>query len=97
MKNRRKSKILSISDLTSEFYKKDKIKKGIDKVEILETWNKITDLKIQERTKRISINDNKLYIEITSSPLRNELSNHKKDILLKIKKKHPSIDVLYFI
>jgi len=97
MKDRRKRKILSITDLTSEFYEKEKIKKGINKVELLKTWNSITDDKIQTRTNRIFTKKDKVFIEISSSPLRNELENHKKNILIKIQKKHPSITVLKFI
>jgi len=97
MKDRRKRKILSITDLTSEFYEKEKIKKGINKVELLKTWNSITDEKIKSRTNRIFTKKDKVFIEISSSPLRNELENHKKNILIKIQKKHPSITVLKFI
>ena len=97
MKNRRKRKMLSIKDLASEFYEKEKIKKGINKVELLKTWNSITDEKIQSRTNRIFTKENKVFIEISSSPLRNELENHKKNILIKIQKKHPNITAIQFI
>lgn len=97
MKEKRKSKVLSIEDLTSEFYKEEKIQKGINKVEIIETWNKITNHNTQIRTKKIFIKENKLYIQISSSPLRNELTNHKKNILIKIQKEHTSIEDIYFI
>ena len=46
MKDKRKSKTLSINDLTKEFYNKDKFKKEIIKVEIIKTWNKITSPEI---------------------------------------------------
>ena len=85
MKDKRKSKTLSINDLTREFYNKDKFKKEIIKVEIIKTWNKITSPEIQIRTKKILLKENKLYIKITSSPLRNELANHKNYLLNKIK------------
>ena len=42
MKSNRKSKLLSIKDLTSEFYNSEKMKKGINEVELLNTWNKIS-------------------------------------------------------
>ena len=52
MKNKRKSKTLSIKDLSSEFYGSEKIKKGINEIEILNTWNEITNKQIQKRTKK---------------------------------------------
>ena len=97
MKGKRRSKLLSIKDLTKDFYKKDKIKKGLNDISIYERWIKITNDKIQERTKKVFTKQNKLYIEISSSPLRNELSNNKTSILNKIKKTHKYIDEIYFI
>ena len=97
MKDKRRSKLLSIQDLTKDFYKKDKIKKGLNDISIYERWIKITNDKIQERTKKVFTKQNKLYIEISSSPLRSELSNNKTSILNKIKKTHKYIDEIYFI
>ena len=97
MKGKRRSKLLSIKDLTKDFYKKDKIKKGLNDISIYERWIKITNDKIQKRTKKVFTKQNKLYIEISSSPLRSELSNNKTSILNKIKKTHKYIDEIYFI
>lgn len=97
MKDKRRSKLLSIKDLTQDFYKKDKIKKGLNDILIYESWKKITDDKVLDRTKKVFTKQNKLYIEISSSPLRSELSNNKTSILNKIKKTHKFIDEIYFI
>lgn len=97
MKDKRRSKLLSIKDLTQDFYKKDKIKKGLNDILIYESWKKITNDKVLDRTKKVFTKQNKLYIEISSSPLRSELSNNKTSILNKIKKTHKFIDEIYFI
>ncbi|MEC7857998.1 MAG: DUF721 domain-containing protein [Bacteroidota bacterium] len=97
MKSKRKSKLLSIKDLTSEFYNSDKMKKGINKVEIASTWNKITSNQIQSRTKKLFVKENKLYIKVNSAPLRNELSNNRKVILEKFKAEHKYITEIFFI
>ena len=97
MKDKRISKLLSIKDLTQEFYKKEKIKKGFNDISIYETWEKITDMKTHERTKKLFTKENKLFIKISSAPLRNELSNNKVILLSKIKEEHNFIDELYFI
>ena len=88
---------VSIKDLTQEFYKKEKIKKGFNDISIYETWKKITDKKTHERTKKLFTKENKLFIKISSAPLRNELSNNKVILLSKIKEEHNFIDELYFI
>ena len=97
MKSKRKSKLLSIKDLTSEFYNSDKMKKGINEVEIESTWNKITSNQIQSRTKKLFVKENKLYIKVNSAPLRNELSNNRKVILEKFKAEHKYITEIFFI
>lgn len=97
MKSKRKSKLLSIKDLTSEFYNSDKMKKGINEVEIASTWNKITSNQIQSRTKKLFVKENKLYIKVNSAPLRNELSNNRKVILEKFKAEHKYVTEIFFI
>lgn len=97
MKSKRKSKLLSIKDLTSEFYNSDKMKKGINEVEIASTWTKITSKQIQSRTKKLFVKENKLYIKVNSAPLRNELSNNRKVILEKFKAEHKYITEIFFI
>jgi len=97
MKSKRKSKLLSIKDLTSELYNSDKMRKGINEVEILNTWNKITNKQIQSRTKKLFVKENKLYIKVNSAPLRNELSNNRKILLEKFKEEHKYIIEIYFI
>lgn len=97
MKDKRRSKLLSIKDLTQEFYKKEKIKKGFNDISIYKTWKKITDKKTHERTKKLFTKEKKLFIKISSAPLRNELSNNKVILLSKIKEEHNFIDELYFI
>ncbi len=97
MKSKRKSKLLSIKDLTSEFYNSDKMKKGINEVEIASTWTKITSKQIQSRTKKLFVKENKLYIKVNSAPLRNELSNNRKVILEKFKAEHKYVTEIFFI
>tara|TARA_B100000959_G_scaffold285077_1_gene358617 strand:+ start:1547 stop:1840 length:294 start_codon:yes stop_codon:yes gene_type:complete len=97
MRSKRKSKLLSIKDLTSEFYNSDKMKKGINEVEIANTWNKITNKQIQSRTKKLFVKENKLYIKVNSAPLRNELSNNRKVILEKFRTEHKYVTEIFFI
>jgi hypothetical protein len=96
-KKSRKSKPLSIRDLTSEIYKSKKISKKIDSIEILNSWNKITNKLIQDRTEKVYISEEKkVFIKVNSSPLRNELENNKKKLLKELQKRHSNIkDVIF--
>ena len=96
-KKSRKSKPLSISSLTSEIYRSEKISKKIDSIEILNSWNKITNKLIQDRTEKVYISEKrKVFIKVNSSPLRNELENNKKKILKELQKRHNNIDDIFF-
>tara|TARA_Y100000768_G_scaffold210290_1_gene158396 strand:+ start:1065 stop:1364 length:300 start_codon:yes stop_codon:yes gene_type:complete len=96
-KKSRKSKPLSIRDLTSEIYKSEKISKKIDSIEILNSWNKITNKLIQDRTEKVYISEErKVFIKVNSSPLRNELENNKKKLLKELQKRHSNIEDVIF-
>ena len=96
-KKSRKSTPLSIRDLTSEIYKSEKISKKIDSIEILNSWNKITNKLIQDRTEKVYISEEgKVFIKVNSSPLRNELENNKKKLLKELQKRHSNIKEVIF-
>ena len=97
MKKPRKSKTLSIRELTSEIYNSKKLSGKIDSIEILNTWNEITNKLIQDRTEKVSISEEKIvFIKVNSSPLRNELENNKKNLLKKIVTKHNKVQDIVF-
>ena len=96
-KKSRKSKPISISDLTSEIYKSEKISRKIDSIEILNSWNQITNKLIQDRTEKVYVSEKrKVFIKVSSAPLRNELENNKKKLLKEIQKRHNSIEEIFF-
>lgn len=93
----RKSKPISISDLTSEIYKSEKISRKIDSIEILNSWNKITNKLIQDRTEKVYVSEKrKVFIKVSSAPLRNELENNKKKLLKELQKRHNNIEEIFF-
>ena len=96
-KKSRKSKPISISDLTSEIYKSEKISRKIDSIEILNSWNQITNKLIQDRTEKVYVSEKrKVFIKVSSAPLRNELENNKKKLLKELQKRHNSIEEIFF-
>ena len=93
----RKSKPISISDLTSEIYKSEKISRKIDSIEILNSWNQITNKLIQDRTEKVYVSEKrKVFIKVSSAPLRNELENNKKKLLKELQKRHNNIEEIFF-
>tara|TARA_B110000263_G_C15282182_1_gene498854 strand:- start:484 stop:777 length:294 start_codon:yes stop_codon:yes gene_type:complete len=97
MKNYRNSKPLIIKDLTSQLFERNKISKNVLEAKIQNTWEKLMGNNVTKRTKTIFIKDSKLFIKISSSPLKNELNNSKKTILKNINSIHIEINELIFI
>ena len=65
--------------------------------QFMKPGKKLQIKKTHERTKKLFTKENKVFIKISSAPLRNELSNNKVILLSKIKEEHNFIDELYFI
>ena len=66
-----------IKNLLKSFHLEEKF----DEAQLISSWEKIMGKSIAKRTNRIYIKDRKLFIEVSSAPLRNELSISKSKIL----------------
>ncbi|WP_378176634.1 DUF721 domain-containing protein [Aquimarina sp. SS2-1] len=77
---RRQNDHLSISDVLKEFVNNNNLQKGLDKVEVRDVWEQIMGPAINKYTRNIKLDRETLYIELTSSVLREELSYGKEKI-----------------
>lgn len=64
----------SISDILQNFVETNKLKKGINQVEVEEVWKRVMGPAISKYTTQIKLQREILYIELSSSVLREELS-----------------------
>ncbi|SHI98374.1 Protein of unknown function [Mesonia phycicola] len=71
----------TISDVLKNFVDKNKLQKGLDKVNVKEIWQAQMGPAINKYTSSIKLNNDTLYIELTSSVLREELSYGKDKII----------------
>ncbi|MDH7444262.1 DUF721 domain-containing protein [Aquimarina sp. 2201CG14-23] len=78
---RRQNEHLSISDVLKEFVSENKLQKGLDKVEVRDVWEQIMGPAINKYTRNIKLERETLYVELTSSVLREELSYGKDKII----------------
>lgn len=60
---------------------------------IINAWHQHMPTIVSRRTKRIYIKQNKIFVEIMSSPLRHELQNAKQPILDKLQKNVPGYTI----
>jgi len=78
---RRHNDHLSIGDVLKEFVSENKLQKGLDKVEVRDIWEQIMGPAIYKYTRNIKLDRETLYVELTSSVLREELSYGKEKII----------------
>ena len=70
-----------LSDVLKEFVNKNKLQSGLDKVEIRDVWEQIMGPAIHRYTENIKLDRDTLYVQLTSSVLREELSYGKEKII----------------
>lgn len=72
---------LSISEALKEFVTDNKLQKGLDKVHVRDVWNSQMGPAIQKYTTAIKLERDTLYVQLSSSVLREELSYGKEKIV----------------
>ncbi len=70
-----------IDDLLKSFVKENKLEKGLDKVTVEAAWRDLMGNGVNNYTNSIKLHQDTLYVELSSSVLREELSYGKEKIL----------------
>lgn len=78
---KRNNENLTIGEALKEFVSKNKLQKGLDKVNVKEVWNSEMGPAIAKYTTAIMLEQNTLYVQLSSSVLREELSYGKEKII----------------
>ena len=79
--NKRNNEHISISDALKEFVEKNKLQKGLDKVNVRDVWNSQMGPAIEKYTTSIKLDRETLYVQLSSSVLREELSYGREKII----------------
>ncbi|GAL63893.1 MULTISPECIES: DUF721 domain-containing protein [Algibacter] len=72
---------ISISDALKEFVETNRLEKGLDKVNVSDAWAKLMGNGVHNYTSSVTLERETLYIQLTSSVLREELSYGKQKII----------------
>lgn len=72
---------ISLGEVIQEFIASNKLQKGIDKVSVVDAWNKLMGTAIQKYTTQVKLERDTLYVQLSSSVLREELSYGKQKIV----------------
>lgn len=71
---KRKSENLAIGDVLKDFITTNRLDTGLDKVNAKEAWDKVMGNAISKYTTDLKLDRDTLYVQLSSSVLREELS-----------------------
>ena len=78
---KRNNEHISISDALKEFVETNRLEKGLDKVNVADAWAKLMGNGVNNYTTAVNLERETLYIQLSSSVLREELSYGKQKII----------------
>ncbi len=74
----------SLSEVLKDFVSDNKLEKGLDKVAVRDVWEKTMGPAITKYTQNIKLERGTLYVQLTSSVLREELSYGTQKIIINL-------------
>ena len=75
---------MSIAEALKEFVQTNKLETGLDKVNVIEAWANVMGNGVNKYTSSVQLERDILYVQISSSVLREELSYGKEKIITMI-------------
>ena len=79
--SKRHNEHLKIGDILKEFVETNKLQGGLDKIEVRDVWESIMGNGVNHYTTAVKLERHTLYIQLSSSVLREELSYGKEKII----------------
>lgn len=79
--SKRHNEHMSLSDALKEFVEKNKLQSGLDKIEVHDSWVKLMGNGVNSYTTSVKLQRDTLYVQLSSSALREELSYGKEKII----------------
>ncbi len=78
---KRNNEHISISDALKEFVQTNKLETGLNKVNVADAWAKLMGNGVNHYTTAVQLERNTLFVQLSSSVLREELSYGKEKII----------------
>jgi len=79
--SKRKNSHLPIEDILKEFVETNHLQEGLDKVNVREAWQNLMGNGVNNYTTAIELKRDTLFVKLSSSVLREELSYGKEKIM----------------
>ncbi|SDE59750.1 Protein of unknown function [Pricia antarctica] len=78
---KRKNDNLNMGEALQEFIKENQLQKGMDKVDVREAWSNLMGNGVSNYTTAVELRSDTLFVSLSSSVLREELSLGKSKII----------------
>lgn len=78
---KRNNEHLSLSDALKEFVETNKLEGGLNKVHVADAWRELMGNGVNNYTTAVTLEHDTLYVKLSSSVLREELSYGKQKII----------------
>ena len=78
---KRHNEHLSLSDALKEFVSENHLQSGLDKIDVAHAWEQLMGKGVNNYTTSVQLNGSVLYVKLSSSVLREELSYGKEKIV----------------
>jgi len=78
----------TIKEAFEELLETYRLKSQFSEAQVVSSWEELMGKTIASRTSRIFIKEKKLFVELTSAPLKQELSHSRERILEIFREKH---------
>lgn len=79
---KRKNDNLNMGEALQEFIKANKLEKGMDRVNVKEAWVNLMGNGVNNYTTAVELRNDTLFVSLSSSVLREELSHGKSRIIV---------------
>ena len=83
----RRNNINTIGQVIKKLIKNKKLSKRLDALNVLDVWNNIIGKDLEKYIKSTKFVDDKLYVKLRSSIVRNEMTYKKTQLIQRINKK----------
>ena len=70
-----------ISDAIQELLRSYQLKSKFDEATLVASWEKLVGKPVAKRTKRVTVRNKVLFVELDSPGMKNDLNLHKRQIL----------------
>ena len=80
-RGKRKSNLSTVGESFNDLLEAYRIQNKFDATRLTSSWERLMGSPIAKRTKRVFVKDRKLFVELSSAPLKHELTLSKRMIL----------------